>query len=237
LNKFIAESGHCSRRHADELISEGKVEVNGEVCTTLSTQINPEQDKIICEGKRLSANRHMIYILVNKPRGFPVTKSDEFKRKTVYSLLPKEYHVCKYAGRLDMDSEGLLLMTNDGDLIQSLSHPSMKVEKVYRVDVNQKLSRMQLEQLRKGVEIEGKKTYPAGVFLKSSDEGKTTLKMVITEGRKRQIRLMLEAVGARVTNLRRLQYGPLKLGELQPGEWRLLNRYEIHALRKINKDK
>lgn len=233
LNKFIAESGLCSRRHADDLISEAKVTVNGVLCTELSTQIDPEQDIVLCEGKKIVLNKQMIYLLLNKPKGYPVTKSDEYKRKTVYSLIPKEYHICKYAGRLDMDSEGLLLMTNDGDVIQNLSHPSMKIEKVYRVDVNQKLSRQQLEQLRKGVEIEGKKTYPAGVFLKTSDEGKTTLKMVITEGRKRQIRLMLEAVGARVTNLRRLQYGPLKLGALSPGEWRLLNKYEISALRKI----
>lgn len=233
LNKFLADSGLCSRRHADELIMEGKISVNGAVCTELSLRIDPGKDSVFADGKKIIANTQYLYIMLNKPRGYPVTKSDEYQRKTVYSLLPKELHICKYAGRLDLDSEGLLLMTNDGDMIQALSHPSMKIEKVYRVDINQKLFRNQLEQLRSGVEIEGKKTLPAGVFVKKAEDGKNTLKIVITEGRKRQIRMMLEAVGARVNNLKRLQYGPLKLGFLSPGEWRPLNKHEIIALRQI----
>lgn len=233
LNKYIAESGLCSRRHADELISEGKVTVNGEVCTDLGIRIDPAKDKVYMDGQKIQAQSRHIYIMLNKPKGYPVTKSDEFERKTVYSLLPKEFKACNYAGRLDMDSEGLLLLTTDGDMIQSLSHPKMRIEKVYRVDINQRLNRYQLEQLRTGIEIEGQKTLPAGVFVKKNDEGKSILKMVITEGRKRQIRLMIEALGARVLNLKRLQYGPLKLGDLVPGQWRLLNKYEISALRKI----
>ena len=236
LNKFLAESGICSRRHADDLISEGKVTINGAVCTDLGIRIVPGKDLIVMDGQAVKAQSRYTYIMLNKPRGFPVTKSDEFERKTIYSLLPKEFKSCNYAGRLDMDSEGLLLITNDGDMIQALSHPRMHIEKVYRVDINQRLSRHQLDQLRSGVEIEGKKTLPAGVFVKKNDDGRSTLKMVITEGRKRQIRLMIEAVGARVLNLKRLQYGPLKLGDLVPGQWRLLNKYEIGALRKL-KDK
>ncbi len=233
LNKFLSDSGLCSRRQADEYIGEGRIMLNGEPCTDHSVRIDPRKDRILFDGIIVTPRQELKYIIINKPRGYPVTKKDEYGRKTVYSLLPKECQNYKYAGRLDMDSEGLLLLTNDGDMIQSLSHPRMKIEKVYRVDVNSTLDRNQLEQLRSGVMIEGRKTLSAGVFVKKTENGKSTLKIVITEGRKRQIRLMIEAVNARVLSLRRLQFGPLKLGDLLPGEWRLLNRGEIIALQKI----
>ena len=232
LNKFIAEAGICSRRHADELILAGKVSVNSVVMTELGTMIDPAKDKVFCDGKALQ-KQAFIYLMINKPKGYTVTKEDEFKRPTVYNLLPKELRVCNYAGRLDKDTEGLLLLTNDGDMIQALSHPKMRVEKVYKADINQVLGRRQIEELRSGVVIEGKKTYPAGVFVKKSDDGRSTLKIVISEGRKRQVRLMIEAVGAKVISLKRLQYGPLKLGEMLAGEYRYLTRGEIKTLKMI----
>ncbi len=169
--------------------------------------------------------------MLNKPAGYVVTRSDELSRETVYALLPAQAAQLRYAGRLDKGSEGLLLFTNDGDLINRLTHPTRKVEKVYRVQIDRRLSKNDLQSLRQGVNIEGGRTLPAGVFVKSSRENGMTLKLVIREGRKRQIRQMLTAVGAKVLHLKRLQFGPLALKDLPPGRWRYLTPGELRALR------
>jgi 23S rRNA pseudouridine2605 synthase len=230
LNKFLAEAGLGSRRKVEELISAGKVQVNGDTVTELGTQVNPGQDKIAVHGKEVKADPVKQYILLNKPKNYVVTKKDEYDRKTVFRLLPDFAQKCSTAGRLDLDSEGLLLVTNDGDVIQALTHPTKKVEKVYRVEVDLPLYKKQIEDLRQGVVIEGYKTKPAGVYVKSNRENNVVLKMVITEGKKRQIRLMLEAVGRKVIALKRIQLGEIELGKLPLGMWRPCSREEIRYL-------
>lgn len=236
LNRFLAAAGLGSRRKVEELISSGEVKLNGKPVTDLATTLDTDKDEVEYRGKRVSATKEFQYLVLNKPRGYVVTASDELGRQTIYELLPDFAKSFRYAGRLDKNSEGLLLITNDTLTINRLTHPTFKVEKVYKVDVSSKLSKHQLDSLRQGVEIEGGKTRPAGVFVKAETDGSMTLKMVITEGRKRQIRLMLEAVGAKVRGLKRLQFGPLKLKDLPSGRWRFLTDGELKAL-KMTMDK
>ncbi len=231
LNRWLAECGVCSRRDADALIRGGEVRVNGELCTDLSRRIDPAADEVEHRGKALRRSSQRVYLMLNKPSGYVVSRRDEFARHTIYDLLPDSAANLSYAGRLDKNSEGLLLLTNDGELINGLTHPSRKVEKVYRAQINRRLNRQELDALRAGVSIEGGVTQSAGVFVKSSTESGMTLKIVITEGRKRQIRQMIEAVGARVLSLKRLQFGTLALKDLPPGRWRPLTPAEIRGLK------
>jgi len=235
LNKFLAEAGFGSRRKVETLITEGKVFVNGNPVTDLSTKIAPEKDKVTVNGKPVKPEAEKIYLLLNKPRNYVVTRQDEYGRKTIYSLLPDFAQNCVSAGRLDKDTEGLLLITNDGDVVQALTHPSQKVEKTYRAAIDKPLTKQQLEQLRKGVMIEGYKTQSAGVYIKSNKPGETVLKIVITEGKKRQIRLMLEAVQRNVISLKRIQIGELKLDKLPTGMWRPCSPQEIRYLQSLKK--
>lgn len=238
LNRWLAECGICSRRAADDLIRSGAVRVNGEPCNDLSRRVDPATDTVEYKGKKLERTGEKVYLMLNKPRGYVVTRSDEFDRQTIYSLLPDSAANLRYAGRLDKNSEGLLLMTNDGDLINALTHPTRRIEKVYRVEIGRRLGKRELDALRNGVRIEGGMTHPAGVFVKSSNESSMVLKMVITEGRKRQIRQMVEAVGAKVVSLKRLQFGSLVLKDLPSGRWRPLTPAELRALRYLTeKDK
>ncbi len=230
LNRFLADCGLGSRRKVEELITAGRVRLNGEVCTDLATQIDPANDDLQLDGKALSAKKQKMYLMLNKPRGYVVTQSDEMGRQTVYSLLPENAQNLAYAGRLDKNSEGLLLFTNDTALINLLTHPNYKVEKMYKVDIDRPLRKRELDKLRNGIEIEGGITHKAGVFVKEEDESSMSLKMVITEGRKRQIRKMIEAVGAKVRRLRRMQFGPLMLKDLPSGRWRPLEPGEVRAL-------
>lgn len=237
LNRYLADCGQGSRRKVEEFITSGRIKVNDILVKDLSRQILPGKDKVTLDGKLIQPQKEKYYLILNKPRGFIVSQNDELGRKTVYSLLPPKGKQLAYAGRLDKDSEGLLLFTNDTALINLLTHPENKVEKVYRVDINRPLNNEELNILRKGVEIEGGKTLPAGIFVKSRKTNGMTLKMVITEGKKRQIRQMIEAVGARVTYLKRLQFGPLKLKDLPVGRWRLLEPAEVKALLSLKKEK
>ena len=222
LNRFLAENGLGSRRKTEELITAGRVSVNGQTVTDLGTRVDPVRDKVSVDGQPLSISKELVYIVLNKPRGYVVSHADEKGRQTIFDLLPPGAANLNYAGRLDKNSEGLLLLTNDGELINRLTHPNFKVEKVYKVDVSPRLSRNSITQLREGVPIEGGMTLPAGVYVKSEHEGGMSLKIVIREGRKRQIRQMVEAVGGKVHSLKRLQFGPLMLKNLAPGTWRPL---------------
>jgi 23S rRNA pseudouridine2605 synthase len=237
LNRFLADCGLGSRRKVEALITAAQISVNGEICTDLSSQIDPSRDQVCYDGRVLSAEAEKIFIVLNKPTGYVVSQKDEYSRKTVYDLLPEKYASLPYAGRLDKSSEGLLLFCNDGKLIKQLTHPSHKVEKVYRVQVEPKLTRAAIARLRQGVEIEGGRTQSAGVYVKSETEQGMSLKMVITEGRKRQIRYMLEAVGGKVRSLRRVQFGPLLIKDLPLGRWRPLLAPEIRALYKASEMK
>ncbi|HPF08865.1 MAG: pseudouridine synthase [Candidatus Cloacimonetes bacterium] len=230
LNRFLADCGLGSRRKTEELISSGLISVNGEICRDLSCKIEVGKDEVSYAGKILNRKEEKLYLILNKPLGYVSSHADEYGRKTVYDLLPEHLAHLPYAGRLDKNSEGLLLFTNDGVLIKQLTHPSHKVEKSYRVVIDRKLSRSALKQLREGVVIDGGLTQSAGVFVKSESAQEMQLKIVIKEGRKRQIRQMIEAVGAKVVSLKRLQFGSLQLKDLPVGRWRPLSRSEINSL-------
>ena len=237
LNRYIADCGQGSRRKVEEFITSGRIKVNGILVKDLSQRVNPAEDKVTLDGKPIHPQKEKYYLILNKPRGYIVSQSDELGRKTVYSLLPPKGKQLAYAGRLDKDSEGLLLFTNDTAMINLLTRPENKVDKVYKVDINRRLNNAELNTLRNGVEIEGGKTLPAGVYVKAQSPDTMSLKIVITEGRKRQIRQMIEAIGAKVTYLKRLQFGPLQLKDLPVGRWRLLEPAEIKALLYLKKDK
>lgn len=236
LNRWLASCGLGSRRKMESLITSGRIAVNGQICQDLGVRIGKE-DEVTLDGKPLQPAIQPMYLILNKPRGYVVTRTDEKQRQTVYDLLPPEAAHLNYAGRLDKNSEGLLLFTNDGELINQLTHPSFSIEKVYKVDVKPPLPYSAIRSLREGVVIEGGPTRSAGVYIKSRSEKGMSLKLVIREGRKRQIRQMIEAVGGKVIALRRLQFGTLTLKDLQPGCWRPLTPTEVRALRKLCKGK
>jgi 23S rRNA pseudouridine2605 synthase len=237
INKYLSEAGLGSRRKVEELVTSGKVRVNGQTVTDLAITVNAAKDKVEVDGKPVRPEDKKIYLLLNKPKQYIVTRQDEYDRKTIYKLLPDFAQNCVSAGRLDKDSEGLLLITNDGDLVQVLTHPASKVEKVYRVQIDLPLTQKQLNDLRSGVVIEGYRTRPAGVFVKSAGQSNPVLKMVISEGKKRQIRLMIEAVHRKVVSLKRVQIGEIELGKLPLGMWRLCSPAEVKYLQNLKSER
>lgn len=231
IQKMIADSGYCSRRKAEELISQGRVKLNGR-----PVKIGDKcgsHDLITIDGERLYAPRkkNLVYLMLNKPRGYVTTVSDELDRRCVMDLLTDVEERVYPVGRLDRNSEGLLLFTNDGEFANSIMHPSRHISKTYRVTVRPDISDEQLVRMSEGIEIDGKKTLPATVIVKEKQEGRVVLLITIKEGRNRQIRKMCEAVGLEVARLRRISIGPLKLGMLKPGTWRELTAEELRALR------
>jgi 23S rRNA pseudouridine2605 synthase len=233
INKFLARCNLGSRRQVEDFIRDGKVIVNGEVTTDLSTMIDPENDKVSYNGKQLNVIADKIYVMMNKPKNYLVSSRDDFGRKLVYELLP-DFGVHLFAiGRLDYNSEGLLLFTSDGDFANRIMHPRFKLPKVYRVTVKGQLQKEQIERLRKGVKIKSGKTLPAQVHVKQRGENTMQLKITIYEGQKRQIRYMVKAVGSEVIDLKRLQIGNVNLGKLPPGMWRLMKPSEVTGLQKL----
>ena len=230
INSYLSRAGFGSRRKAEQIVTAGRVKVNGRVCRDLATQIDPERDAVTVDGKPTRAATDRIYLVMNKPPGYVVSASDEYGRKTVFDLLPQFPVPVHAVGRLDRDSEGLLIFTSDGDLTQHLLHPSHKVEKTYKASCAGRLNREQIETLRKGVKLEDGITLPAAVYIKQRSDTKTTLRITIREGRNRQIRRMIEAVGSSVMSLKRLQVGTLKLGRLPAGMWRPLLPREVEQL-------
>lgn len=231
IQKMIADSGYCSRRKAEAMISQGRVRVNGRP-VKLGDKCG-FKDIITVDGERLRTLRkkNLIYIMLNKPRGYVTTVSDELDRRCVMDLIGDVEERVYPVGRLDRNSEGLLLFTNDGDFANSIMHPSRHVAKTYRVTVRPDISDEQLVKLAEGIEIDGRKTLPASVVVKEKEQGRVVLLITIKEGRNRQIRKMCEAVGLEVARLRRISIGPLKLGMLKPGTWRELTADELRALR------
>lgn len=231
IQKMIADSGVCSRRAAEQLISQGRIKLNGHP-VKLGDKCG-FKDLITIDGERifLPRKREFVYIMLNKPRGYVTTVSDELDRRCVMDLLEDVEARVYPVGRLDRNSEGLLLFTNDGDFANSIMHPSRHVSKTYRVTVRPDISDDQLVKLSEGVEIDGRKTLPATVVVKEKEAGRVVLLITIKEGRNRQIRKMCEAVGLEVARLRRISIGPLKLGMLRPGKWRELTAEELRALR------
>ncbi len=232
LQKIISESGYCSRRKAEELIAAKKVKVNGRP-VTLGDKADPKKDIITVNDERIyiEKKKKYSYIMLNKPRGYVTTMEDEMGRRCVTELLSGVSERVYPVGRLDRNSEGLLLFTNDGDFANSIMHPSKHISKTYRVTVRPDITDDQLVMLTEGVVIDGKKTLPATINVLTKETGRVVLQMVIREGRNRQIRKMCEAVGLEVARLKRTGVGPLKLGMLKPGTWRELSAEELRAIR------
>jgi 23S rRNA pseudouridine2605 synthase len=236
LQKVLAQAGIGSRRGCEALIGEGRVEVNSEVVTEQGRRVDPERDVIRVDGARIPPPRRHLYLALNKPRGVVVTMDDPEGRRTVADLLAegasrslkKErlFHV----GRLDTDSEGLLILTNDGDFAHKLAHPSYHVPKTYIVEVTGVVGPQTLRRLRRGITLEDGPVRPTSVKIVSSAGEKSLLKITLPEGRNRIVRRTMEAVGHPVRRLSRIGIGPVRLGNLQVGEYRELTREELGGL-------
>lgn len=232
LNKFLSQAGAASRREADRLIEQGRVRVNGRVVQELGEKIEDEADRVELDGKRVRKEERLAYVLLHKPVGTVVTLRDPFGRKTVQDLLRGVGVRVFPVGRLDADSSGVLLLTNDGDLGFHLAHPRFEVGKVYSVKVEGAPEETDLAKLRKGIFLEGRKTAPAKVTMVSRTAARGVARIEIHEGRKREVRKMFEALGYRVSELKRTSFAGLTLERLKPGQWRFLEPAEIRMLRK-----
>jgi pseudouridine synthase len=228
---FLSHSGVCSRRRALDFILSGHVSVNAKVIREPSVIIDPENDKVSLDGRPVKTKTHT-YILLNKPEGYVTTLKDPHAKKTVLDLLPQDLKHLRPAGRLDKDTEGLLIFTNDGELIYKLTHPKFNIDKTYFVKIDAELKDSQKIRLEKGVNLDGKLTSPAKISHLGSEKGKTEFQITIHEGRKRQIRRMLEIVGHKVVVLKRISQAGLCLGNLAVGKWRFLSEREIAFLKK-----
>lgn len=233
LQKILSTAGVASRRASEQMILEGRVTVNGETVRTLGTKANPATDTIKVDGRRIKLDVKDRYIVLYKPKGYVTTRSDPEGRRTVMDLIGEGAYIYP-VGRLDYDSEGLLLMMTDGDLAARLTHPRHEVDKVYEVIVLGMPDPKAMEQLRKGVFIDGRRTAPADVHAGTTIKGPrptTLLTITLREGRNRQIRKMCRSVGLPVRDLRRIGMGPIGLGRLKPGQWRDLTPDEVRQLK------
>ncbi len=229
LQKYLSECGVASRRKAEEMIAAGKVKVNGKPAT-IGDKINPKQDTVVVAGKKIRKSKKNTYIMLHKPRGFITTLNDEMGRKCVAQLVEDVGTRIYPVGRLDRDSEGLLLLTDDGEFANALTHPTHHVPKTYRVTVRPTITEEQITALTTGIEIDGRMTMPSEVRVIEKKEGRVVLEIIIYEGRNRQIRKMCETLGLEVARLKRTQIGSVKLGMLKPGDWRNLTDEEVHKL-------
>ena len=231
LQKMLADCGVASRRKSEELISAGKVKVNGRVAQ-IGDKVDPVNDKVYVSGRRVTgtARPKLRYIMLNKPRGVLTTMSDEKGRKCVADLIKDIDERVYPIGRLDRDSEGLLLLTNDGEFANHIMHPKKHVNKVYRVSVRPNITDEQVKKLSDGIVLDGRRTAPAQVRVVSREEGRAVLEIVIREGRNRQIRRMCDSVGLEVARLKRIAIGSVKLGGLKSGMYRDLSEYELKKL-------
>ena len=231
LQKIISELGIASRRKAEEMISAGRVTVNGKA-VQVGCKADPHGDKICIDGKLISGvtEKKKIYIMLYKPRGYVTTMHDQFDRKCTADLV-KDLHERVYpVGRLDRDSEGLLLMTNDGAFSNSIMHPAHHVPKTYRVTVRPAATAEQINKIASGIEIDGRKTAPAEVQVITNTYGKEVLVITLHEGRNREIRKMCEKLGLEVARLKRISVGSIRIGTLAPGKWRNLTAKELSSL-------
>ncbi len=229
LNKYIASSGLCSRRKADELIEQGSVKVNSKTITELGYLVQ-NKDKVFVNNKLIHPAKHEYYRFY-KPAGYITTSDDEKGRKTIYDLLPENLMGLKPVGRLDKDSTGLLILTNDGDLINALTHPSVKVPKIYLVTVDSVLTRAELEKLANGVEIEPDKIAYADIQVLNMDNKHTEMQITLYQGMNRQIRKMFEFIGHEVKTLKRVQHATLRLDGLKRGEFKPIKPIQIRELK------
>jgi pseudouridine synthase len=243
LQKIISQAGLASRRAAEALIAEGRVTINGKTVSEMGVKADPASDDIRVDGRRVKAAERHRYILLYKPAGYVTTRSDPQRRRTVLDLLGGVREYVYPVGRLDYDTEGLLLLTNDGELAATLTHPRHEVERTYEARVAGTPDEDALERLRRGIPLDGRRTQPADVALLTRRPGRRSLGeggrdhdavllITIREGRNRQVRRMLEAVSHPVQSLKRTRIGPIGDRRLKPGQWRELAEAEIDALRK-----
>lgn len=230
LNKFLAEVGVASRRQADRMIADGRISVNGVSVTTLGLQIDPARDRVLVDGKPLQPLHRTEYLILNKPVGYLCTVHDPFGRPTVMDFIPNLGTRVYPVGRLDLDTSGLLFFTNDGVLSLALTHPRHWVEKVYQAKVRGAPTREKLQMLSRGIDLEDGRTAPAKIEIESQANGNAIIRLVLREGRKRQVRRMLSAIDHPVLELKRLAMGPLWLGDLEPGKIRRPTERELHEL-------
>lgn len=229
LNKFIASCGYCSRRKADELIEAGKVKVNDKVVKEMGFSVS-KKDKVMVENK-LIRPQTLTYIRYYKPAGYITTMDDEKGRKTIYDILPEDVHNLKPIGRLDKDSTGLLILTNDGDLINEFAHPSIQVPKIYRVCAQGKMNLNDLVEMEKGIEIEKGQIAYAQARILEYDGKDTILEILLTQGLNRQIRKMLSALGHEVISLKRLSMGPVDLEGMKKGQFKYIKEKQLQQIR------
>jgi 23S rRNA pseudouridine2605 synthase len=224
LNRFLASAGLGSRRGSEQLIIEGRVAVNGKICTNLATQVSAA-DSVKVDGRPVRGAKPL-YVLLDKPAGFICTAKDTHERRTIFDLLPKNWPRLFHVGRLDKESEGLLILTNDGELSLKLTHPRFKIEKEYEVALDRAFDTADRDKLLEGVFVEGRPAKAEHIERLAARK----VKVILRQGIKRQIRLMFAALGYEVKQLRRVRIGPLKLAGMRPGEWRLLTEREVAML-------
>lgn len=232
INKYIALAGIASRRKAEELITQGKVKVNGKVVVNLATDVS-SSDTVTCEGKFIRPASNYVYYKLHKPKGYVTTVSDDKDRKTIMSLMRGVHARVFPVGRLDYETEGLLLLTNDGDLSNTLTKPNSEIPKTYVAQIEGKITNDEIKQLSSGVDIGGYVTKPCSVIRLDSNATSTRLEITITEGKNKQVRKMLAAVNKVITFLKRVQIGEIRLGGLSRGEYAPLNAKELKYLRNL----
>lgn len=232
LQKYIAKCGTASRRKAEELIFEGRVKVNGSVVNNVVI-VDDEVDVVELDGKVIKPEENMVYIMVNKPTEIITSAKDQFDRKTVLDIVNVKERVYP-VGRLDYDTSGLLILTNDGDVTNRMTHPSHEVNKVYAAEIIGVPTKEEMDYFEKGLKIEDYITSPARIRIIESKRDMALIEVTIHEGKNRQVRKMCEAIGHPVINLKRIAFGKLKLGKLKPGEWRNLSESEIEYLKSIH---
>ena len=232
LNKFLSRAGVASRREVDRMIEQGRIRVNSRIVCQLGSKIDDEQDRVEVDGRPVKKGEGFVYLMLNKPRGYLVTLEDPFQRPTVIKLLPAFEKRIFPVGRLDYDSEGLVLLTNDGELASRLTHPRYEIRKTYLVKVKGSPEISELDRLRRGILLDGKRTAPVRIERLGRSSTKTLLRVEIHEGRKRELRRMFRAAGHEVVRLKRIGFAGLKLGKLKRGEWRFLTPKEIEVLQR-----
>lgn len=232
INKYLAQCGLGSRRAVEKYVTEGKVKVNKKIIDSLSYEVDLENDTVVVEGKTVKPVVKHTYIMFNKPKGCICSRNDENNRKTIYDYIDIDATV-QSVGRLDYDTEGMLIMTNDGDLHYRLTHPSNEIPKTYLVKINNEAEEDKLKELRKGIVLDGVQTHRAKIKLKEVKDGIASYIVVIFEGKNRQIRRMFESIDKSVVFLKRIAIGDLKLGGLSRGGFRHLTDYEVFYLKNL----
>jgi len=233
LNRFLSLAGIDSRRKADEIIAQGRVYVNGSIVKETGTIIDPNTDIVKIGNKRMTAKKFE-YLIINKPRGIISSRKLDSGRGTIYDIIPKNMKHLKPVGRLDINTEGLIIMTNDGTLINRLSHPKGRIERVYSMLINKRLSYNEIQRLKRGIRYENISYRFSDVFFTRITPHGFLYIAKLKEGKNREIRNAMKALGKRIIWLKRISFGPIKLGELKPGQFRFLTKQELDLLNKLN---